>query len=102
MHIKKRSLLLLTLGIVFFMTGCGSTKVPESQGGYTYNGIYFGSNFTPLYQQGIADGCETSRGIYTKSHRYFNHNNDYNKGWFLGRKRCRNLLKIDKNGDLVL
>ena len=98
---RKISLLLFS-STLFICIGCGSGKVPESQGGFTHSGIYFGKNFSPDYQQGIVDGCTTSKGKYKKSHRLFNINNDYNKGWFLGRKRCRNLLKIDENGDLVL
>ena len=95
------SLLLLNSALFLFL-GCSSQQVPESQGGFTHSGIYFGKNFTPRYQQGIVDGCTTSKGKYTKSHQLFNSDIDYNNGWFLGRKRCKKLLKLDENGDLVL
>jgi len=100
---KSRKISLLLFGSTLFICiSCSSTRVPVNQGGFVYSGIYFGKNFNPDYKQGIVDGCITAKGKYKKSHRLFNINNDYNKGWFLGRKRCRNLLKIDENGDLVL
>jgi hypothetical protein len=70
--------------------------------GYTYHGIYFGKHLSDTYKYGIRDGCETSRGVYTKSHHLFNSDNDYYNGWFIGRNRCRELLQIDENGDLIL
>ncbi len=100
---KNYKTTLLLLGGAFSMfVGCSTPKVPQSEGGFTYSGIYFGKNFTPIYQQGIVDGCTTAKGNYTKSHKLFNTDNAYEKGWFLGRNRCKNLLKLDKNGDLIL
>ena len=89
--------LLLTGTILFLLQNCGSSKVPASQGGYYHSGIYFGKYFPPNYQQGIADGCTTSKGTYRKSHKLFNTSMDYNNGWFLGRNRCRHLLVVEEN-----
>jgi hypothetical protein len=72
------------------------------KGGYTYRGVSFGRHLSALSKKGINDGCDTARGVYTKSHTLFNQTDDYYEGWFIGRKRCRNLLKIDENGDLIL
>lgn len=90
---KKTSLLLIGTSLLI-ITGCGTSKVPVSQGGFYHSDIYFGSHFSSPYQQGIADGCTTSKGDYKKSHTLFNNNRDYNSGWFLGRNRCRHLLII--------
>ena len=84
------------------LSGCGNGKSPQYKKGYTYHGIYFGKHLSPAFRQGIRDGCETSRGVYTKSHRQFNTNNDYYEGWFRGRNKCRHLLRIDENDNLIL
>ena len=88
--------------ILLFLSSCRDKKLSPSQGGYSYQGIYFGSHFTKHYKEGIRDGCNTARGIYTKGHWLFTNSNTYNNGWFLGRNKCRKLLKIDKDGDLIL
>jgi len=82
---------------LFVLQNCGSSKIPTSQGGFTHSGIYFGKHFPLDYQQGIADGCTTSKGYYKKSHTLFNSSIDYNNGWFLGRSRCRHLLVVEKS-----
>ena len=94
---QKKSILLLFIGsiILFYLTGCGSSKVPESKGGYYHSGIYFGKNFSYYFKNGIEDGCTTAKGDYKKSHTFFNNNRDYNNGWFLGRNRCRHLLVVN-------
>ena len=98
-----RYIAICTIGLSLFMlTSCGTKRIPTAQGGYTYKGIYFGSHFTRHYKEGIEDGCTTAKGEYLKNHWLFKHSKDYNKGWFLGRNRCRVLLKVDKNGDLIL
>jgi hypothetical protein len=79
-----------------FYTGCSSSKVPVSRGGYYHSGIYFGKNFSETFKQGIEDGCTTSKGDYKKSHSLFNNDKDYNDGWFLGRNRCKHLLVIEE------
>jgi len=95
---KHKTISLLLLGsLSFYFSACSSSKVPASKGGYSHSGIYFGKNFPPNYQQGIADGCTTAKGDYKKSHKLFNNNFNYNQGWFLGRNRCRPLLVIDKD-----
>lgn len=102
MKIKKiiRSTLIIGTLLLMFQS-CGSSKVSSSQGGFYHSGIYFGKYFPPSYQQGIVDGCKTAKGYYSKSHKLFRHNRDYNNGWFLGRNRCKHLLKINENGDLI-
>jgi len=92
----RKSISLLVIGsTLFYLTGCGHEKVSVQKEGYYHSGIYFGKNFSANYQQGIADGCTTSKGKYTKSHTLFNNDKNYNDGWFLGRNRCRHLLVIE-------
>jgi len=100
--IKRSTSSLLIFGITLFtLQNCGSSKVSTSQGGFYHSGIYFGKHFPANYQQGIADGCTTAKGIYKNSHRLFNSDGNYYNGWFLGRNRCRVLLRINENGDLM-
>ena len=92
----RKSILLLVIGsTLFYLTGCSPQKEPVVEHGYYHSGIYFGKNFSADYQQGIADGCTTSKGRYTKSHLLFNNSQDYNDGWFLGRNKCRHLLVVE-------
>jgi hypothetical protein len=97
----SRFVLFASTGLLL-LSSCQSGSSPKYSSAYIYQGIYFGRNFSSSYKQGIRDGCETSRGIYTKSHKLFNNNNDYYNGWFLGRHKCLGLLKIDEEGNLVL
>jgi len=92
---KKTIPLFLIANALFYITGCTSKSLPENKIGYYYSGIYFGSGFSPNYQQGIMDGCITAKGRYQKSHTLFNNDQDYNDGWFLGRNRCRHLLVVE-------
>ena len=80
--------------VLFYLTGCSSGKESVNQYGYHHSGIYFGKNFSANYQQGIMDGCTTSKGRHTKSHTLFNNDQNYHDGWFLGRNRCKHLLII--------
>ena len=89
------------LFLVFF-SACSTSSTPLAKENFYHCGIYFGTNLTPNAKKGIIDGCKTSKGIYAKSHTLFNNNNAYYNGWFLGRKKCKKLLKIDKNGELIL
>ena len=99
--LKAYTTLLFIMGTALLvLQNCGSSKIPTSQGGFTHSGIYFGKHFPVNYQQGIADGCTTSKGTYKKSHRLFNTSRDYNNGWFLGRNRCRDLLILEKNKEV--
>ncbi len=101
-HIKLSTFALVLLGISFQMSGCTQEQpLPPHKGGFYYRDIYFGKVNHPMYQAGIRDGCETARGFYTKSHNHFKQSSNYHEGWFLGRNRCRKLLRIDKNGDLI-
>jgi hypothetical protein len=93
---------LLLSASILLLSGCNSGESAKKRETYIYRGISFGKHLSPAYKHGIRDGCETSRGLYTKSHRLFNNNIDYYNGWFTGRNRCRHLLKIDENGDLIL
>ncbi len=93
---------ILLTSTIFLYNACTPTEVPVHEGGYYYNEIYFGANLTDVYKKGIKDGCTTSKGTYKKSHWLFQNKKDYVDGWFLGRNKCRNLLKIDENGDLIL
>jgi len=102
LKVSFTSLFLVAI-MLLVLQSCGTSKVPASQGGFTHSGIYFGKHFPPNYQQGIVDGCTTAKGIYKKSHKLFNSNSNsnYYNGWFLGRNRCRVLLRINENGDLI-
>jgi len=99
---KQYKFLFLPSLLILFLVGCNTHRAPRYKDGYIYRNIYFGRNLSPAFKQGVRDGCETARGIYSKAHTLFNHDNDYYNGWFLGRKKCRHLLKIDEYGDLVL
>jgi len=99
---KSRKISLLLFGSTLFIYGCSSHKVPVTSDRFIYHGIYFGKNINTNTQYGIVDGCTTAKGDYRKSHTLFNNNNDYYKGWFLGRQRCKYLLRLDKNGDIIL
>jgi len=92
----------ITAVIAVFTACTPQNRTPHYADGYYHSGIYFGRNLPPLFQRGIKDGCRTAKGVYTKSHRDFRQNPDYADGWFLGRNKCRHLLQIDENGDLVL
>ena len=85
----------ITGSVLFYLTGCSSGKEPVNQYGYYHSGIYFGKKISANYQQGIMDGCTTSKGKYTKSHTLFNNDQNYNDGWFLGRNRCKHLLIVE-------
>ena len=95
-HRKTIALFLISTASLYF-TGCSPEKKPEIKLGYYHSGIYFGKNFSADYQQGIADGCTTAKGVYTKSHYLFNNRQDYTNGWFLGRNRCKHLLVIEED-----
>ena len=94
-YFKPITIIILINSLLLF-NACTTNNTPISKEGYYHNQIYFGKSFSPNYQQGIVDGCTTSKGDYTKSHTLFNNDDDYNKGWFLGRNRCKHLLVIDE------
>ncbi len=87
----------MLLNSLLLFNACTSRKTSRSNGGYYHSGIYFGKNFSVNYKQGIADGCTTAKGDYEKSHTLFRNDHDYNRGWFLGRNKCKHLLVIDEN-----
>lgn len=43
---------------------------------------------SPSFKKGKHDGCETSKGTYTKRSKMFRNNADYQNGWFYGRQNC--------------
>ncbi len=93
-HIAVFTFLLLCIA-------CQPQTVPPEKGGFWYKGIYFAKSPTARYKMGVKDGCRTAQGFYTKNHHLFNEFDDYNEGWFKGRNKCRKLLKLDENGDLI-
>ena len=50
---QKKDILLLIVGstTLFYLTGCGSSKVPESKGGYYHSEVYFGKNFSDYFKK---------------------------------------------------
>jgi hypothetical protein len=44
---------------------------------------------SPSFVKGAEDGCDTAKGDYTKNHKAFNDDADYNEGWFAGRSYCQ-------------
>ena len=98
----RLSLVSVLMSGLLILSSCQSNGSPHYKEGYLYRSIYFGKGLSPNAKRGIRDGCETSRGIYTKSYELFNNDNDYYNGWFTGRNRCRGLLKIDADGNLIL
>ena len=101
MILKKTKQMTFIITVASFFGGCGS-NVPADQGGYYYNNIYFGSHLPKAYKRGVRNGCDTAKGQYTKSHWFFHAKKDYVDGWFMGRNKCKKLLKIDKDGNLIL
>jgi len=93
---------ILLSSTIFLLSACMPNEVPVEDGGYYHSGIYFGAHFPDIYKKGIRDGCTTAKGKYKKSHWLFNNKKEYVDGWFLGRNKCRVLLNIDENGDLIL
>lgn len=93
LNIKMAKSIFFVASLSLF-TACTSDQLPIHENGYYYNDIFFGINLSSDYQKGIRDGCTTAKGNYTKSHRLFNNNHDYNNGWFLGRNKCRHLLVV--------
>ncbi len=95
-YIQNRSVITI---FALLLAGCASNQTNATKlnylGGYTYSGITFGKNLSQLYKRGVRDGCQTAKGYYTKSHRLFNDEVDYYRGWFAGRRRCRDLLIVE-------
>ncbi|MEA1953501.1 MAG: hypothetical protein U9O24_03830 [Campylobacterota bacterium] len=87
----------IVIGSFLLLNGCGPSNVPEKEGGYYHNNIYFGKDLSPSYKKGIKDGCTTSNGRYKKSHYLFNNDIKYSDGWFIGRNKCRHLLVLESD-----
>ena len=97
---------ILLLSTVLIFSACGKNKPKYSKHNYYYHGMYFGKYASDTYKKGVEDGCQTAQGFYKKDHFAFNHKptygtrsknylNTYKNGWFLGRNKCRYLLKKD-------
>ncbi|SFV66746.1 hypothetical protein MNB_SV-10-863 [hydrothermal vent metagenome] len=96
-----KPVMLLAVSSLLFTACGGPHHVPQSQGGFYYDGIYFGKNFSETFKEGIEDGCKTAQAHYTKNHTLFQIDKDYNDGWFLGRSRCIPLFKVEEDGEPV-
>ena len=73
----KKTGIFIAVGLsVMLFNGCTSSS-----------GIDMSSQ-TPSFQQGAKDGCDTAKGEYTKDHSAFKQDQQYNDGWFYGRKKC--------------
>lgn len=92
---------ILLASTISFFTACSSGEIPSKEGGFYHSGIYFGAYLTKYHKKGIVDGCTTAKGYYRKSNWLFKKSKDYNYAWFVGRNRCRKLLRINSNNDLV-
>ena len=92
---------LLLISTLFIFSACRPATVSVEKGGYFYNSIYFGKDVSSNYKKGIHDGCTTAKGRYKKAHRLFKSDKQYNKGWFAGRNKCQDLLKLNKKGDVI-
>jgi hypothetical protein len=86
----------LVLFIGLFLSACNKEKQLKISDPFSHSGIYFGKHFPKEYQKGIIDGCSTSKGKYQKLHKLFQKSKDYENGWFLGRNRCKHLLKVEE------
>jgi len=88
---------------LLLLTACNDTRQEESNtpSRFYYSGIYFGKHFSPTLKEGVKDGCETSKGEYTKNHIRFNTDTDYHTGWFLGRRRCIPLFKPEEENKSI-
>lgn len=92
--IKKTSLLLTSM--LLFLSACQSHNeaiINNNKNKYYYSSIYFGKNLSKISKRGVRDGCTTSKGKYQKSHRLFRKSKEYEDAWFIGRNKCRHLLK---------
>jgi len=97
----KQTKIVWLLGAAFLFSACRTDTVSVEKGGYFYHDIYFGKDLSPRFKKGIHDGCTTAKGKYKKSHKLFKSNKDYEKGWFAGRNKCQDLIKFNKDGDIV-
>ena len=79
---------ILIIMLFLLLNSCKHEPVSVEEGGFYYHHIYFGKNISKDIKQGIEDGCQTAQGNYSKVHKLFNDNKEYQKGWFIGRNRC--------------
>jgi len=68
---------------LLFAAGCGSHSGPKVPKPMDTRGK------SPSFVKGAEDGCDTAKGDYTKNHKAFNDDADYNEGWFAGRSYCQ-------------
>ena len=79
---KKQIITTGLIAIVLTFTACSGSKSPVPKAKPDY------SNKSASFKSGVADGCKTASGAYTKSSEAFNSDGDYHDGWFAGRKSC--------------
>ena len=65
----------MSAAAILLLSGCTSTSGPAV-------------SHTPDFKAGMNDGCATANGTYTKNSELFRNNNEYQEGWFYGRKTC--------------
>lgn len=68
---------------------------------FEHQKIHFLGDGSPEFKMGVRHGCKTAAGFYTKDSHRFKTQKSYHEGWFQGRNKCRKLLKLDQNGDLI-
>jgi len=81
--ISKRQALLLLITSLFFTACVNQTKSAPKR-----NRLINISGKSESYNNGASDGCRTAISYYTKDHKAFNSNMEYNKGWWAGRRNC--------------
>jgi len=72
---KKTIYVMMVASASLFFTACTGSNLPVNAG-------------TPSFKAGSNDGCNTASGAYTKNSNAFKNDQDYQDGWFYGRKKC--------------
>jgi len=81
--ISKRQVALLLVTSLFF-TAC----VNQAKSKPKRHRLINISGKSESFNNGASDGCRTAISYYTKDHRAFNRDIEYNKGWWAGRRNC--------------
>ena len=82
---------ILFMGLIIFLTACGSTK---KRGPQPYRPLDLRGQ-SESFISGANDGCETAYDKYKKDHEAFNNDFEYNEGWWAGRRNCEGREKPD-------
>mgnify|MGYP007105827911 CR=1 FL=1 len=72
---KKTIYVVMVASASLLFTACTGSNLPVNAG-------------TPSFKAGSNDGCNTASGAYTKNSNAFKNDQDYQDGWFYGRKKC--------------